>query len=134
MLYFHNALNKIPVVFAILVVICLICVIHVKLESIYIPKNLFDSTCFISIKYLGVVTQKNLTWNEHIESLIAKVNQRIGLLNRVKHLLPLDARVALYNALIAGLPCARSARGTEPHTHGIWGAFHLRKKNRKFRW
>ena len=31
--------------------------------------------------------------------MIAKVNQRIGLLNRIKHLLPLDARVALYNAL-----------------------------------
>ena len=28
------------------------------------------------------------------------MNQRIGLLNRIKHLLPLDARVALYNALI----------------------------------
>ena len=55
-----------------------------------------------SIKYLGVVIHKNLTWNEHIESLIAKVNQRIGLLNRIKHLLPLDARVALYNALWAG--------------------------------
>ena len=33
-----------------------------------------------SIKYLGVVIQKNLTKNEHIESLIAKVNQRIGLI------------------------------------------------------
>ena len=28
------------------------------------------------------------------------MNQRIGLLNRIKHLLPLDVRVALYNALI----------------------------------
>ena len=56
-----------------------------------------------SIKYLGVVIQKNLTWNEHIESLIAKVNQRIGFLNRIKHLLPLNARVALYNALIRPL-------------------------------
>ena len=56
-----------------------------------------------SLKYLGVVIQKNLTWNEHIESLIAKVNQRIGLLNRFKHLLPLNARVALYNALIRPL-------------------------------
>ena len=35
--------------------------------------------CEDSIKYLGVVIHKNLTWNEHIESLIAKVNQRIGL-------------------------------------------------------
>ena len=55
-----------------------------------------------SIYIVGVVIHKNLTWNEHIESLIAKVNQRIGLLNRIKHLLPLDARVALYNALWAG--------------------------------
>ena len=59
--------------------------------------------CEDSIKYLGVVIHKNLTWNEHIESLIAKVNQRIGLLNRIKHLLPLDARVAIYNALIRPL-------------------------------
>ena len=59
--------------------------------------------CEDSIKYLGVVIHKNLTWNEHIESLIAKVNQRIGLLNRIKYLLPLDARVALYNVLIRPL-------------------------------
>ena len=56
--------------------------------------------CEDSIKYLGVVIHRNLTWNGHIESLIAKVNQRIDLLNRMKHPLPLDARVALYNALI----------------------------------
>ena len=53
-----------------------------------------------SIYIVGVVILKNLTWNEHIESLIAKVNQRFGLLNCIKHLLPLNARVALYNALI----------------------------------
>ena len=51
----------------------------------------------------GVVIHKNLTWNDHIESLIAKVNQRFGLLNRIKYLLPLDARVALYNVLIRPL-------------------------------
>lgn len=41
--------------------------------------------CEDSVKYLGVVIHTDLTWNEHIES----VNQRIGLLNRIKHLLPL---------------------------------------------
>ena len=39
-----------------------------------------------SIKYLCAVIHENLTRNEHIESLIAQVNQRIGLLNRIKHL------------------------------------------------
>ena len=38
-----------------------------------------------SIKYLGVVIHKNLTWNEHIESAIVKVNQRIGLLSHVSN-------------------------------------------------
>ena len=64
---------------------------------------LFITKTLTSIKCPGVVIHKNLTWNEHIESLIAKVNQRIGLLNRIKQLLPLDARVALYNALIRPL-------------------------------
>ena len=50
-----------------------------------------------SIQYLGVVIHKNLTWNEHMESLIAEVNQRIGLLNRIKHLLPLDALIQCFN-------------------------------------
>ena len=49
------ALNRIPVVFAILVVICLICVFHVKLESIYIRKNLVDSTCFISVSFIFTI-------------------------------------------------------------------------------
>ena len=65
--------------------------------SLSITKTNFE--CEDSIKYLGVVIHKNLTWNEHIESLIAKVNHIIGLLTRIKHLLPLHARVALYNAL-----------------------------------
>ena len=30
----------------------LICAFHVKLESIYIPKNLVDSTCFISVSFI----------------------------------------------------------------------------------
>ena len=50
-----------------------------------------------SIQYLGVVIHKNLTWNEHIESFIAKVNQRIGLLNGIKDLFPLDALIQCFN-------------------------------------
>ena len=40
---------------------------------------------------------------EHVESLMAKVNKRIGLLNPMKHLLPLVAPVALHNGLIRPL-------------------------------
>ena len=34
--------------------------------------------------------------------------------------LKIDIRDFRTILLIAGLPRARSARGTEPHTHGIW--------------
>ena len=77
-----------------------------RLQTCQVVKLVIDHEnleCEDSIKYLGVVIHKNLTWNEHVESLIAKVNQRIGLLNRIKHLSPLDARVALYHALIRPL-------------------------------
>ena len=53
-----------------------------------------------TFKYLGITINQKMTWNDHIESLVSKANQRIGLLRRVKHLLPRHVRVTLYNALI----------------------------------
>ena len=41
-----------------------------------------------TFKYLGITIDQNMTWSGHIESLLSKANQRIGLLRRVKHLLP----------------------------------------------
>ncbi len=56
-----------------------------------------------SFKYLGVILHKNMTWLEHIDHLNTKVCQRLGVLQRVKHLLPRDARITLYNSLILPL-------------------------------
>ena len=44
-----------------------------------------------------------MTWSDHISILSKKVNQRLGLICRVKHLLPLQARITLYNSLILPL-------------------------------
>ena len=41
-----------------------------------------------SFKYLGIVLCSNITWSEHVERVIPKVNRRLGLLGRIKHLLP----------------------------------------------
>ena len=53
-----------------------------------------------TFKCLGIIVNQNMTWSDHIESVVAKANQRIGLLKGVKHLLPRHARITLYNALI----------------------------------
>ena len=44
-----------------------------------------------------------LNWLDHIDQLNVKVCQRLGALRRVKHLLPRDARIILYNSLILPL-------------------------------
>ena len=49
-------------------------------------------------KYLGVIS-KTLSWADHVES-IQKESQRLGLLHRIKHLLPRHSRQTVVNLLI----------------------------------
>ena len=56
-----------------------------------------------SIKYLGITLSEDFPWYEHIDNLIKKVNQRIGVLRRIKHCLDLRTRCVLYKALILPL-------------------------------
>ena len=56
-----------------------------------------------SLKYLGITITEDLTWHEHIEKLVGKINQRLGLLRRVKSFLPLDARQIFYTSTILPL-------------------------------
>ena len=56
-----------------------------------------------TFKYLGVTLREDLSWNEHIKNIINKTNQRLGLLRRIKRLLPLHARLTLYHSLILPL-------------------------------
>ena len=51
-------------------------------------------------KHLGVALSSNFTWPEHGEHVISRVNQRLGLLRRIKHLLPFSARLFYYKSLV----------------------------------
>ena len=42
-------------------------------------------------------------WSEHIDNISKKVNQHLGLICRIKHLLPFQARLTLYNSLVLPL-------------------------------
>ena len=56
-----------------------------------------------SFKYLGIHISSDFTWTDHIEHLTGKVNQRLGLLKRIKHLLPFRARLLFYESLVMPL-------------------------------
>ena len=43
-------------------------------------------------KYLGMIINQHLTWHDHIEQLQSKIAKRLGVLKRIKHLLPDNAR------------------------------------------
>ena len=53
-----------------------------------------------TFKYLGIILATDFTWSDNVEHVITKVNQRLSLLRRIKHFLPLTARLLFYNNLI----------------------------------
>ena len=53
-----------------------------------------------SFKHLGIVIHENLSWKCHTENLQAKDLQRLGILRRIKHLLPRHARTLFVNTMI----------------------------------
>ena len=56
-----------------------------------------------SMKYLGVTFSEDLSWHKHIDKMISKINQRLGVLRRIKDFLDLDTRYILYMSLILPL-------------------------------
>ena len=47
-------------------------------------------------KYLGIMLASDFTWSDHVEYVISKVNQRLGLLRRIKDLLTFTAHLLFY--------------------------------------
>jgi len=65
-----------------------------------------------TFKYLGVTINSTMSWGDHVEAISTKINQRLGLLKRIRHLLPLETRTTLYNSLVCLL---------FDYANAIWG-------------
>ena len=64
-------------------------------------------------KFLGLIISSNLKWNKHINHISIKVSKVIGIMFRLRTILPSDVLQTLYNSLIM------------PHFHYcllIWGS------------
>ena len=89
-----------------------------KLESkMDLTVSIFDNIVnnVNSFKYLGIFISSDFTWTNHVEYIAGKINQRLGLLNRIKHLLPFSARLLFYNSLVMPL---------FDYTDLVWGDKH----------
>ncbi len=50
--------------------------------------------------FLGLTLNKHLNWKNHINKISNKVSNNMGILNKLKHFLPLKCLILIYNSLI----------------------------------
>ena len=51
-------------------------------------------------KFLGVILSSSLKWNKHIELVRNKISKNVGIVSKVRHLLPQDLARNLYLTLV----------------------------------
>lgn len=56
-------------------------------------------------KFLGVWFDEHLSWGSHIRMLCNDLSKSVGIINRIKHLIPLWLKQQLYNALFYSKLC-----------------------------
>ena len=52
------------------------------------------------VKYLGVLIDGNLSWKQHIDYISMKISKGIGIIARLRHLIPFSALLNIYRSLI----------------------------------
>ena len=53
------------------------------------------------IKYLGILIGNNLTWKHHIDHITIKISRTIGLISKLRHLVPKHTLINIYQSLVA---------------------------------
>jgi hypothetical protein len=51
-------------------------------------------------KFLGVYVDERLNWDKHVQEITSKLSKNIGILTKLKFLLPTETLLTLYNSLI----------------------------------
>ena len=50
--------------------------------------------------FLGITLDDKLRWNKHIDKISNKISRNVGILNSMKHILPISTKILIYNSLI----------------------------------
>ena len=51
-------------------------------------------------KFLGIIIASDLCWNKHIDIILNKISKNIGIISKVRHLLPMSHTCLLYRTLV----------------------------------
>ncbi len=72
-------------------------------KHIRCPKRKIDQIEIEHVKdfnFLGIVIDEQLNWKSHVEYISCKITRTNGIINKLKHYLPLHIKLSLYNSLI----------------------------------
>ena len=72
-------------------------------KRVLIPVLKINNTEITSVdtfNFLGLLINKNLNWKPHVEKTAGKISKAIGVINRLKCVVPQNILVTLYNSLI----------------------------------
>ena len=50
--------------------------------------------------FLGITLDEHVKWNKHIDKIANKISRNIGIINSMKHFLPIGTKTLIYNSLI----------------------------------
>ena len=53
------------------------------------------------IKFLGLLIDENLSWKDHIHTLTTKISKTVGLITKLRHIVPNQTLLNIYKSLIA---------------------------------
>ena len=78
------------------------CIFHKVQRKISIPEIQIENTVISYSKvidFLGFRLDDNLNWNDHLEKLSCKLSRTLGVINKLKYVLPRNVLLQLYNSL-----------------------------------
>ena len=52
------------------------------------------------VKYLGMMVDDKLVWDQHVDYISSKITRNIGILKRMRHFIPQESLLLLYYTLI----------------------------------
>ena len=61
---------------------------------------LFSLECKDHVKYVGVLLDSHLSWKYHIDNVSLKISRIIGVIARLRHLVPFTTLLSIYRSLI----------------------------------
>ena len=71
-----------------------------KVDQFSVTINGYVIKRVTEFKYLGVIFDEHLSWNEHVKAVVSKAGRRVGLLGLVRRCIPTHSANAIFISMI----------------------------------